>query len=43
MKYPKKCRDLGIFTLTCTIGDRMISHAMLDLGDSLNAMPFNAY
>ncbi|RDX78576.1 Retrovirus-related Pol polyprotein from transposon 17.6, partial [Mucuna pruriens] len=31
-----KCRDLGTFTVPCTIGDCIFADAMLDLGVSIN-------
>ncbi|RDX78345.1 hypothetical protein CR513_41392, partial [Mucuna pruriens] len=36
---PKKCRDLGIFLVPCTIGECTFADAMLDLGASINVMP----
>ncbi|RDY10463.1 hypothetical protein CR513_05006, partial [Mucuna pruriens] len=36
---PKKCRDPGIFSVPCTIGDCTFADAMLDLGASINVMP----
>ncbi|RDX68170.1 hypothetical protein CR513_52862, partial [Mucuna pruriens] len=36
---PKKCRDLGIFSVPCTIGECTFANAMLDLGASINVMP----
>ncbi|RDX72220.1 hypothetical protein CR513_48321, partial [Mucuna pruriens] len=33
---PKKCRDLGIFFVPCTIGDCTFVDVMLDLGASIN-------
>ncbi|RDY14454.1 hypothetical protein CR513_00473, partial [Mucuna pruriens] len=40
---PKKCRDLGIFSVPCTIGDCTFADAMLDLGASINVMPTSIY
>ncbi|XP_050945501.1 uncharacterized protein LOC127150853 [Cucumis melo] len=40
---PKKCNDPGMFSLPCVIGNRLISHAMLDLGASINVMPYNVF
>ncbi|RDY07268.1 hypothetical protein CR513_08633, partial [Mucuna pruriens] len=40
---PKKCRDPGIFSVPCTIGDCTFVDAMLDLGASINVMPTSIY
>lgn len=40
---PKKCRDPGIFSVPCTIGDCTFADAMLDLGASINVMPTSTY
>ncbi|RDX83323.1 hypothetical protein CR513_35764, partial [Mucuna pruriens] len=40
---PKKCRDPGIFSVPCTIGDCIFGDAMLDLGASINVMPTSIY
>ncbi|RDY08531.1 hypothetical protein CR513_07224, partial [Mucuna pruriens] len=40
---PKKCRDLGIFSVPCTIGDCTFANAILDLGASINVMPTSIY
>ncbi|RDX80565.1 hypothetical protein CR513_38874, partial [Mucuna pruriens] len=40
---PKKCRDPGIFSVPCTIGDCTFADAMLDLGASINVMPTSIY
>ncbi|RDY08779.1 hypothetical protein CR513_06958, partial [Mucuna pruriens] len=39
----KKCRDLGIFSVPCTIGECTFANAMLDLRDSINVMPTSIY
>ncbi|KAL0437592.1 UNVERIFIED_CONTAM: hypothetical protein Sradi_0467100 [Sesamum radiatum] len=39
-KLPKKCKNSGMFTLPCIIGDKRIERAMLDLGASINVMPY---
>ncbi|CAH9137444.1 unnamed protein product [Cuscuta epithymum] len=41
-KLPKKCTDPGMFTILCKIGDT-ISRAMLDLGASINVIPYTLY
>ncbi|GJX60009.1 uncharacterized protein Tco_0291399 [Tanacetum coccineum] len=38
-KLPIKCKDPGIFTIPCKIGNVEIERAMLDLGASINAYP----
>ncbi|RDX86315.1 hypothetical protein CR513_32364, partial [Mucuna pruriens] len=40
---PKKCKDLGIFSVPCTIGKCTFAEAMLDLGASINVMPTSIY
>ncbi|RDX71306.1 hypothetical protein CR513_49369, partial [Mucuna pruriens] len=40
---PEKCRDPGIFSVPCTIGDSTFADAMLDLGASINVMPASTY
>ncbi|RDX91879.1 hypothetical protein CR513_26079, partial [Mucuna pruriens] len=40
---PRKCRDPGIFSVPCTIGDCTFADAMLDLGASINVMPASIY
>ncbi|RDX81010.1 hypothetical protein CR513_38366, partial [Mucuna pruriens] len=40
---PKKCRDPGIFSVPCTIGECTFADAMLDLGASINVMPTSIY
>ncbi|RDY00310.1 hypothetical protein CR513_16515, partial [Mucuna pruriens] len=40
---PKKCRDLNIFSIPCTISKCTFADAMLDLGASINAMPSSIY
>ncbi|XP_074315514.1 uncharacterized protein LOC141651712 [Silene latifolia] len=40
---PKKCGDPGIFTIPCSIGEKSFTHAMLDLGASINVMPNALY
>ncbi|KAL4581117.1 hypothetical protein LXL04_017326 [Taraxacum kok-saghyz] len=42
-KMPPKCKDPGFFTNPCKIGDDSITHAMLDLGASINVMPSSVY
>ncbi|XP_010247614.1 PREDICTED: uncharacterized protein LOC104590597 [Nelumbo nucifera] len=40
---PERCADPGMFTLPCVIGKKRIEHAMLDLGASINVMPYSIY
>ena len=38
-----KYKDLGYPTITCTIGQAEISKELLDLGASINLLPFSVY
>ncbi|XP_074304699.1 uncharacterized protein LOC141639486 [Silene latifolia] len=40
---PKKCGDPEMFTIPCSIGEKDFTHAILDLGASINVMPYNLY
>ncbi|XP_026451885.1 uncharacterized protein LOC113352256 [Papaver somniferum] len=42
-KYPVKFKDPGCPTVTCVIGKETIYNALLDLGDSVNLLPFSVY
>ncbi|XP_031247204.1 uncharacterized protein LOC116104910 [Pistacia vera] len=42
-KLPPKCKDPGMFTIPCKIGNTRIERAMLDLGVSINVMPRSIY
>ncbi|XP_065623858.1 uncharacterized protein LOC112035328 [Quercus suber] len=42
-KLPAKCKDPGMFTIPCTIGNTQLEKAMLDLGASINIMPHSIY
>ena len=42
-KLPPKLKDPGSFTITCKIGDHMFERALLDLGSSINLLPFSVY
>ncbi|XP_062085501.1 uncharacterized protein LOC133791574 [Humulus lupulus] len=42
-KLPPKCKDPNTFTIPCTIGNKRIECCMLDLGASINVMPFSIY
>ena len=38
-KLPPKCKDNGMFSIPCKIGDITLERCMLDLGASINVMP----
>ena len=40
---PKKYKDPGYPTISCVIGDYQVKHALLDLGASVNLIPFSVY
>ena len=40
---PIKYKDLGYPTIACTIGQAEISRTLLDLGASINLLPFSIY
>ncbi|CAM8999186.1 unnamed protein product [Rhodiola kirilowii] len=42
-KVPKKCKDPGTFTIPCIIGNMKIKNGMLDLGASINVLPYSLY
>ncbi|KAM1764071.1 hypothetical protein COP1_003277 [Malus domestica] len=42
-KLPTKCKDPGSFTFPCVIGTNRFEHVMLDLGASINVMPYSIY
>ncbi|KAM1519888.1 hypothetical protein ACFX1Z_022643 [Malus domestica] len=42
-KLPPKCKDPGSFTIPCVIGNTRFEHCMLDLGASINVMPYSIY
>ena len=42
-KIPTKCKDPGMFTILCTIGNTQLDKAMLDLGASINVMPYSIH
>ncbi|KAK1423916.1 hypothetical protein QVD17_19227 [Tagetes erecta] len=42
-KLPKKMTDPGSFTIPCLIGDLTVSHALADLGASINLMPYSIF
>ncbi|KAM1785018.1 hypothetical protein ACFX12_037972 [Malus domestica] len=42
-KIPPKCKDPGSFTICCVKGNTRFESAMLDLGASINVMPYSIY
>ncbi|CAN6573211.1 unnamed protein product [Malus baccata var. baccata] len=42
-KLPPKCKYPGSFTIPCVIGNTRFKSAMLDLGASINVMPYSVY
>ncbi|XP_062075362.1 uncharacterized protein LOC133779414 [Humulus lupulus] len=42
-KLPPKLKDLGSFTISCTIGDTYCGMALCDLGASINLMPMSVF
>ncbi|XP_040955911.1 uncharacterized protein [Gossypium hirsutum] len=42
-KLPIKCKDPGMFSIPCKIGELKLDRAMLDLGASINVMPRSIY
>ncbi|KAM1365513.1 hypothetical protein PS1_044205 [Malus domestica] len=42
-KLPPKCKDPGSFTIPSVIGNTRFKSAMLDLGASINVMPYSVY
>ncbi|XP_024198322.1 uncharacterized protein LOC112201644 [Rosa chinensis] len=42
-KLPPKFKDPGSFTIPCKIGERPFEKALMDLGASINLMPYGVY
>ncbi|XP_052197344.1 uncharacterized protein LOC127804512 [Diospyros lotus] len=42
-KTPPKYKDPGCPTITCIIGSQQVNQALLDLGASVNLLPFSVY
>ncbi|XP_023765553.1 uncharacterized protein LOC111914041 [Lactuca sativa] len=40
---PKKCKDSGVFTVRCKMGNLFVPRAMHDLGASINVLPYSSY
>jgi len=43
LKFLKKCKDPGTFTIPCTISNNSFDNVMLDLGASINVMPLSVF
>ena len=42
-RLPPKRADPGMFTIPCTIGNELFGKCMLDLGASINVLPYSIY
>lgn len=42
-KLPSKCKDPGMFSISCKIGNFIFERCMVDLGASINVMPKSVY
>ena len=42
-RLPEKCSDPGMFSIPCIIGDSKFDHCMIDLGSSINVLPYSVY
>ncbi|XP_068667732.1 uncharacterized protein [Aristolochia californica] len=42
-KLPAKCKDPGMLTIPCTLGNTKFEKAKIDLGASINGMPYSIY
>ncbi|XP_076941229.1 uncharacterized protein LOC143610716 [Bidens hawaiensis] len=42
-RVPEMLSDLRVFTIPCWFGSDAMSHALLDLGASINLMPYSLY
>lgn len=42
-KLPQKLKDLGSFTIPCTVGSLNVTRALCNLGASINLMPLSIY
>jgi len=42
-QVPPKCKDPGVFSVPCKLGDLPVVHAMLDLGASINVLPYSTF
>ena len=42
-ELPPKLKDPGTPTISCIIGEKKINNALLDLGSSVNLLPYTVY
>ncbi|XP_076912441.1 uncharacterized protein LOC143570755 [Bidens hawaiensis] len=42
-RLPPKCKDPGVFSIPCKMGNLSIPRAMLDLGASINVLPYSIF
>ena len=42
-RLPQKCKDPGVFTVPCKLGNLHVPRAMLDLGASINVLPYSIF
>ncbi|XP_023730543.2 uncharacterized protein LOC111878271 [Lactuca sativa] len=42
-RLPQKCKDPGVFTVPCKLGNIHVPRAMLDLGASINVLPYSIF
>ncbi|XP_023728286.1 uncharacterized protein LOC111875993 [Lactuca sativa] len=42
-RLPQKCKDPGVFTVPCKLGNLHVPRAMLDLGASINVFPYSIF
>jgi len=42
-RVPPKCKDPGVFSVPCKLGDLPVAHAMMDLGASINVLPYSIF
>ncbi|XP_022024088.1 uncharacterized protein LOC110924382 [Helianthus annuus] len=42
-RLPPKCKDPGVFTVPCKLGNITVPRAMLDLGASINVLPYSIF
>ena len=42
-KLPQKLKDLGSFTIPCTVGNSIFERALCDMGASINLMPLSIF
>ncbi|WVZ16764.1 hypothetical protein V8G54_009746 [Vigna mungo] len=43
IEIPRKCKDPGMFSVLCVIGNLKLDNVMLDLGASINVMPLSMF